>query len=1466
MTSRCFHRQMADGAGGNASTVRRSAKHVFDPLKHRPDQVESGLAPARKVPGAAASTVRVEVFWNSITRWLLTSSSLQLKKFTHSVFSKQVRNTQSHCTYGAVWPLPLPFWHFDRSIEKERMSFRRAINLMIVCLNWLHLGQPCRAPDDYFPRSALNHEQLAIVRRIEKLTAEWADSPPVTAESMGRSAGKMEHLEATLAVLTRAATSLASRGGSAFHSTAQRPPKVTSKVASTLLADVCVAKEVESSRLQFRGRPSFDPSPMLDRETKEIYDHPLQMAMDPCDAVADPPHVQVRGSRSEILGLLHKLDKSGRLALFEPKDVRMPYRAGLFILLKDLEKDRLIMDSRPSNRLEVGLVTWTATMGTIAPLLELQIPEGEVVICSGEDLRDYYYFFCVTGERANRNSIKFELDLAEAQRFEAYSKVRPGAPRYIPALATMAMGDINAVEVGQESHVKLAFRAGVCLSDLIMLRGRLPRRGPYVGIVIDDFIALECIPQSHDPMTASASLANKMVDIYADVGLVAHEGKRFRNELKSKFWGACLDGERGTLRSQLEKTLPLAMITSQVARLGWANRKLLEVLAGAWIAVLQCRRRCMCILEGLFDEIQGYDYGVSFPLSPGAIDELWMLAILCPLFVTDLRARICTELALVDASNSWEAEVTTEVSSPLANELGRQRLTRAAWSRLLTPFQAVQKIHGSLAPDDEVPDGQEPATEHPLWTGVVKSSHFKLQWKKRIRNRPHINVSEMAAALRSESRRCRRFPNHRLLTGSDSQVVLGALVKGRSSSKVLNKLLKRSLPSIIAYNCYNYTQYIGTADNVADDPTRDRDCRLPVNPVPGWITSTDDGHYDGLDAILTARGIDDASVARLTMDKGWWSPAEASADLRPTLSSSLKSATELAGSSTSSSMSSPTDLAASLRSTMCTPLSRSSELAHSTPGTSATSSTVLASPSMRSSSTSPTVLASSSMTTSAKSPTDVATGTHSCSLNAQKDVLVPTTAPSSMRQRSSTRTGNQGRRKPPVAAVASPEPWMPRRRLTAEAAALLRQLPDGQFVLPRGYSAERVRRYPGHLDLFSGCRIAAQELANRTGRWVLTYDILHSQTENLLDGEVQKLIETMLTAGCFLSLQAGPVCASFSRAVRPAVRTAAQPEGIDEMTEAMAIKVAIGNAMASWITKLVRLVISLQLPFWIENPAGSFLWLQPDWVQLAEEFALEAFLTDYCRWGTPWRKRTKFVGRFQGAGIRLLCWCERPHVKLVGYSVAHKCCWTKAAEAYPRSLARYLAAAIAEELKPEKRRRFVDPGSLAKCGRGRIGEAANPGPRRSHTNPDIDLEEVALVRPATIALQYRVHRMFLDWLQSQLSAETWGSVCRSPHLQVIFLRSFGNWLYNNGQAIYLFRHLVVFSQQQFPAERHQIQPAWELLHRWESIQPVTHRTPMPKPILDAVLCLSLSWGGLDGQQLLHYRFLEHAGWESHLQR
>ena len=417
---------------------------------------------------------------------------------------------------------------------------------------------------------------------------------------------------------------------------------------------------------------------------------------------------------------------------------------------------------------------------------------------------------------------------------------------------------------------------------------------------------------------------------------------------------------------------------------------------------------------------------------------------------------------------------------------------------------------------------------------------------------------------------------------------------------------------------------------------------------------------------------------------------------------------------------------------------------------------------------------------------------------------------------------------------------MPRRRLDPTARALLSAVPRSQFVIPRGRTYDEVIVKPGHLDLFSGSRKAAIALANRTGHWVLTYDIEHSPAEDLLNPAVQSNIETMLSSGCFLTLTAGPVCASFSRAVRPAVRTAAFPEGLAEISQNMKLKVEQGNRMASWMAKLVLAALELQLPFWVENPAGSFLWQQPSWKEIVQDVG--SFVTDYCRWGTIWRKRTRFLGRFAAADKRCMCLCKKKHQRLTGYSATFKCCWTKAAEAYPKPLADFLASAVAESLKPIARRRDLDPASCAKCGHGRVREAKNPKPRQRVPTPGVNLEQVAMVQPATLAIQSKIHRWFLEWLQDELTTTAWQSVVANPGLQTMFLRSFGNWWFGQGRPMYLYRHLVVFCQQQFPGDRQHVSAGWDLLARWESVQPTHHRPPLPKIVHDAFICLSLSWG------------------------
>ena len=116
-----------------------------------------------------------------------------------------------------------------------------------------------------------------------------------------------------------------------------------------------------------------------------------------------------------------------------------------------------------------------------------------------------------------------------------------------------------------------------------------------------------------------------------------------------------------------------------------------------------------------------------------------------------------------------------------------------------------------------------------------------------------------------------------------------------------------------------------------------------------------------------------------------------------------------------------------------------------------------------------------------------------------------------------------------------------------------------------------------------------------------------------------------------------------------------------------------------------------------------------------------------------------------------------------------------------------------------------------------------------------------MVQAATRLVQDRAYQQFLDWLQSELPFESWEWVRSDPPRMLLFLRAFGmHFYYSKSGPMYVFRHLVVLLQQQFPDHRGRIREGWDLLARWEVAQPVSHRPPLPKVILDSMLA-SLVW-------------------------
>lgn len=157
-----------------------------------------------------------------------------------------------------------------------------------------------------------------------------------------------------------------------------------------------------------------------------------------------------------------------------------------------------------------------------------------------------------------------------------------------PALATMAMGDCQAVELGQMVHVKLSLLCGAMSpSEMLCVHGRAPRGPLACGVVIDDAVFLEAVPAHLCERELQNSEGVRRLKIlkeeYAQRDLVHHPKKTFEAELFAEFWGSEVDGKKGHVRASAKRLIPLMEITATMARLGYSTVGLLQTVAGSWV-------------------------------------------------------------------------------------------------------------------------------------------------------------------------------------------------------------------------------------------------------------------------------------------------------------------------------------------------------------------------------------------------------------------------------------------------------------------------------------------------------------------------------------------------------------------------------------------------------------------------------------------------------------------------------------------------------------------------------------------------------------------------------------------------------------------------------------------------------------------------------------------------------------------
>lgn len=1151
-----------------------------------------GTAAILSVPGALAPISNIGKLWNSLVRWILSGKS---------GFARFLRTLGRHepladkGTAQPVWPVPAPYPQWMVRVEKSKVNYKqmyveKAVNLMILSSSWLHLGKPLVAPATLALGSSLTKKQWGVVKRYERLISEFLQVGDIGPAAMGRSAAKVESLSSLLVELETAAAKTAApyeHRPAAQRSDGNEPQPGHQKgdpgrvVGRLQKPAPQLAKCVEPSRLSFpQDAPAFDPSSMLEEPHKKVYEDPISCAISPEDFSLEPPRVRVHGSKDQALGLFRFLDQHHRLRLVPREKVRDGFLCGAFCLVKDEKKDRLILDARPPNMLEETLCSWTKTLGSVNAILQIELEPGCSLSMSGTDLRDYYYCFKVTKQRACRNTFNFPLSPAQASELHCFTPDMWQHSTLYPCLATMAMGDCQAVEMGQMVHVKIGMQCeAIHPHELLCVHGRGPRGKISCGVIIDDAVFLEQVPAMLTPAelrrTDGAKRLRAIKEEYVGKNLTPHDGKTFEAEFEAEFWGASVNGIAGSIRANPKRLIPLMDLTAKTARLGFATMLLLQTLAGAWISVLQFRRRMLCLLDEIYVAQHGREEDMIIELSPSLQSELWILVCLGPLAVTDLRAQTLGKLFLTDASEDMKASVVSALPLPFARELHRHALARGAWTRLLTPWKVWLKQHFQLDEEDAMPDGV-PLVSHPLWLILAQCLRFELHHRKRVGSRRHINLLEMESLLELEKKIAAYQQDSRYLCGCDSQIVIAAVLKGRSSSPHLNELLQKSLPTVLGAGLYGSYGYIPSKANVSDDPTRWTDIRPPSRPIPDWLFAAFSGCFDALDVWLGERGYDPLDIAQLpfplrTAPKADVLEHSLIAELR-----AVQKTERLAKFDQKIYGTDPKDWK-----TFETPATganeqkdhkrpQDAELAfgphHAVVSKKTEEQNCVGSNTVSSSHVSPVLVAKDEGVQEPDGQTK----------NSNEEPPGKTN-----RRHLNLFVGCEGRPQPAemkkVVGTGSPdeppvgESVSRRQRgglamenvksalLSSEARAALALLPRECFIKPDGRRArpDEVLDFQrkGFLDLFSGKASFARPMARRFSVFVVTFDFEHSPRQDLLNESLRSDIKRCLLAGCFHGMGAAPECCSFSRAVTPAVRSALRPEGLPQISENMQRKV-----------------------------------------------------------------------------------------------------------------------------------------------------------------------------------------------------------------------------------------------------------------------------------------------------------------------
>jgi len=611
--------------------------------------------------------------------------------------------------------------------------------------------------------------------------------------------------------------------------------------ASSATAIPLIADKVSLPSIGERGSTIELSSVLPDSLARWYYDvHSLIL---PTSSVrttgtAKSPSVHA-ASRLEYVKLLQRL-MSLDMVTFTDSPVCIN---GLFGVKKDHDQIRLIVDATYANQLMIP----PPPVMLPNPSHLSNIQSSAPFYTAKLDLSSYYHqlrmplplqpYFCLP--RLSRNELRHLLSLSGQS-----ASIRSNSARY-PMLTTLPMGWSHSVYVAQSVHEHVLYTMSNAINPLsnILLQSALHRYSYLHMIYIDDVVILGCAESTVNEVIERVEEAYEMVGLRVNL-----KKKVAATSDPVPVIGVTTCGREQRLCVTSEQLTQLIHRTLSMLYVGTATSTELSRLVGSWVWLQLLRRPLLSIWRETYRFIQKFrrDSEENSKVLWSSIQrELALVCALAPTIFTDLSMSISRRVVATDASRIGYGVVanrTAQMNDAITSSV-EQLVSLAAFGTSLCDSASFDSACDVLVPTDAHLmnyDVQQPIvalTRHDrtvlqsqlvnhtrqLVSSIDWSTIMYGKWRLNIDN-VHINELELSALLLAvrwlRTLSGSRTDSRKVLMLVDNSTTLFSVVKGRSSSVPLLKLLRRITSIIVGMDLELQVIYVASAFNPADAASR----------------------------------------------------------------------------------------------------------------------------------------------------------------------------------------------------------------------------------------------------------------------------------------------------------------------------------------------------------------------------------------------------------------------------------------------------------------------------------------------------------------------------------------------------------------------------------------------------------------------------------------------------------------------